>query len=60
MTIPREPRRPIQEPYESDEDFGERIDDYYKRLEQYYIACDMAVDEQRDRRCERGLFGEEL
>lgn len=55
---PIEPQRPIQEPYESDDEFEERLDKYAERWKNYNIACDTAIDAQRDRECERALFGE--
>jgi hypothetical protein len=47
--MPREPQMPWQEPYEPDEDYQERIDEYAKRWDDYNIACDMAVDRQREK-----------
>jgi hypothetical protein len=60
MIIPKEPIPPIQWPYEDDEDFEDRLEKYYRDYDHYQIACDMAIDRQRDRECERALFGEEL
>jgi hypothetical protein len=56
MTL-REPQMPWQEPCESDEDYEDRVDEYHRRWEDYNVACDMAVDAQRDRECERAFSG---
>lgn len=45
----REPSVPWQEPYETDEEFGERREQYDRDVEDYEVACDMAVDIQRER-----------
>lgn len=49
---PHEPKRPIPEPYEDDEDFAERMEEYRDRYEEYEVACDFEVDRQREERDE--------
>jgi hypothetical protein len=46
---PRAPKYPEREPYEDDEDFAERLERYNREIEEYEVACDRLVDEQRER-----------
>lgn len=52
---PRQPKRPVQGQWEDDEEFSERLDDYNSRYEDYEIAVDMAIDEQRERDMEEKM-----
>jgi hypothetical protein len=47
---PHEPRRPVAEPYEDDEDFRERMEEYENKYEEYEYACAEEVDRQREER----------
>lgn len=48
--IPREPKQPRQDPYETDDDFRKRMIEYRQRYEEYEQAYDDWLDSTEDER----------